>query len=272
VKRIEENKNNIDDVVDRACGCSYFDEQGGKTAMKARLTNILICMLVSTSLFAIHVAAHPPENVELAYHPDTQTLEVIITHITADVNNHFVDEVEVKKNDVVYHTETYTSQPTPDTFTYNYSVEAISGEVLTVTVKCNLGFSTTESITVGENNPPETPSITGRSSGKAGEEYEYTFVTTDPDGDNVSYCIDWGDETGEVCIGPYESGEEARLAHTWSEQGRYTIKVKARDSEGAESDPATLEVSMPKNKPVTTVLFRLLEWLAMRFPILKQFL
>ena len=36
--------------------------------------------------------------------------------------------------------------------------------------------------------------------------------------------------------------------HTWLIPGRHTIRVKAKDVIGAESDWATLEVAMPKQK------------------------
>ncbi|MBU1941896.1 MAG: FG-GAP repeat protein, partial [Candidatus Thermoplasmatota archaeon] len=43
------------------------------------------------------------------------------------------------------------------------------------------------------NQPPNTPTITGTTNGKAGVEYDYTFTTTDPDDDEVYYWITWGD-------------------------------------------------------------------------------
>ena len=100
------------------------------------------------------------------------------------------------------------------------------------------------------NQPPEIPTITGHANGKSGEEYEYKLVTNDPDGDDVYYCINWSDDTGEVCIGSYESGEEVTASHIWNETGTYTIKVKARDIYDDESDWATLEVSMPSCLPL----------------------
>ena len=42
---------------------------------------------------------------------------------------------------------------------------------------------------------PERPLIGGNTNGKKGTEYNYTFVTTDPDNDKVYYYIDWGDTT-----------------------------------------------------------------------------
>ncbi|MCJ7571540.1 MAG: PKD domain-containing protein [Candidatus Thermoplasmatota archaeon] len=105
------------------------------------------------------------------------------------------------------------------------------------------------------NNSPNTPNLTGETSGKPGTEYEYTFVSTDPEGDNIEYCLDWGDNTGEICIGPYVSGVEASAKHTWTEKGNYVLKVKARDINGAESEWKTLSVSMAKNKVINIPLF-----------------
>ena len=121
------------------------------------------------------------------------------------------------------------------------------------------------------NSAPEIPTITGEVNGAAGEEYAYTFVSTDSDDNNIYYCINWGDGTDEICIGPFESGEEVTYAHTWEERDTYTIQVKAQDIYGAESNWATLEVSMPKNKAINPFL-PLLERLIERFPILEQVL
>jgi len=96
------------------------------------------------------------------------------------------------------------------------------------------------------NQPPEAPTITGKTNGKAGTEYEYKFKATDPDGDNVKYYIDWGDGTEEWTTF-HASGEEVTIGHTWTEQGTYTIRAKAKDVYGAESDWGTLKVTMPKN-------------------------
>ena len=120
------------------------------------------------------------------------------------------------------------------------------------------------------DEPPETPIINGESSGKAGTVYNYIFVSNDPEEDNITYCIDWGDNTAEVCIGPYNSGVKVSANHTWSEEGDYTIKVKARDALGAESEQATLEISMPKNKAINIPLF--LQRFFQRFPMFEKIL
>ena len=123
----------------------------------------------------------------------------------------------------------------------------------------------------GGNLPPNIPFITGKVMGKVGKLYEYTFITKDPEGDNVYYIINWSDGTPETYIGPFASNTEAEATHAWSVKGTYVIKAKARDIYGAESDWATLEVSMPKNRainPFTMFLERLME----RFPIMEQIL
>jgi len=103
---------------------------------------------------------------------------------------------------------------------------------------------------VGESaDQPNTPSITGPQRGTPGEEYEYTLLATDANGDDIYYYIDWGyyQSVGEW-IGPYASGEPVTVNHTWDEKGTYIIKAKAKDVYDLESDWATLEVSMPKTK------------------------
>jgi len=121
------------------------------------------------------------------------------------------------------------------------------------------------------NYPPSIPEIMGPSLGKIRQVYEYTFVTTDIDGDNVYYYIDWGNEDNEEWIGPYGSGEQVTIKHTWKKQGTYIIRVKAKDNFDAESDWTTLEVSMPKNKAINPFML-FLERLIEQFPLLEQIL
>jgi len=98
------------------------------------------------------------------------------------------------------------------------------------------------------NTPPTKPVLTGVTSGETGTSYTYTAVSTDPDGDAIVYCFDWGDGTDGLCTTPRPSGEEASVTHTWSADGDYVITCKASDPTGAESEPATLRVSMPTKK------------------------
>jgi hypothetical protein len=127
------------------------------------------------------------------------------------------------------------------------------------------------------NKPPNIPSIQGETNGKVGKPYNYTFVTTDPDGDDVYYCINWSDGTSNAWIGPFASGAEETAPHTWSQKGTYIIKVKAKDVRGDEtlySDWGTLSVTMPcsYNIPLSQFWVRLLERFPNTFPILRHLL
>jgi hypothetical protein len=122
------------------------------------------------------------------------------------------------------------------------------------------------------NDPPNTPIIDGPLEGKAGDEQEYRINTTDPDGDDITYCIDWGDNSVEVTIGPFPSDEEQTTSHTWNEEGEYSIRIKAQDGYGAESDWTELEVSMPKAKTTNSPFITFLENHPLLFTIIRQIL
>ncbi|PNX47378.1 MAG: hypothetical protein BV457_05790 [Thermoplasmata archaeon M9B1D] len=122
----------------------------------------------------------------------------------------------------------------------------------------------------GLNLPPGNPLIYGRINGKLGNEYEYSFVSIDPDEDNVTYSINWGDGTNEVMIGPCESGSKVSVDHIWLKQGKYTIHSKARDVYGGESEWSSFEVSIMKSKSIT--LKNIFERLIQGFPFMVKIL
>ena len=114
-------------------------------------------------------------------------------------------------------------------------------------------------ITIGPNNSPNTPTITGQTNGKINVEYTYTSSTTDPDEDQVSYWFDWGDGTNSGWVGPYASGAQATATHSWSQQGDYTVKVKAKDTIGDESGWGTLDVTMPLEVQNNQLLLKMMQ-------------
>ena len=104
------------------------------------------------------------------------------------------------------------------------------------------------------SDPPATPSITGPTHGVKNMEYTFRVATTDPDGDDVYYYIDWGDGNNSGWVGPYTSGLTVTLTYSWSELGTYDVKVKAKDTYGATSDwsePLTIIIGLnnPPNTP-----------------------
>jgi len=165
------------------------------------------------------------------------------------------------------------------TVTHTYAQQGIYLVTLTVTDNA----SNTDDQTIWayidiENHPPETPTLTGRQSGKNGTVYSYTFSTTDPDNDDVKYYLNWGDDYwfgGAVgWIGPFKSGETITLEKTWNEKGNYTVRVKAQDKYGAKSEWATLKVTMPVSYKIPMQSFwnKLFERFPNVFPILQHLL
>lgn len=133
------------------------------------------------------------------------------------------------------------------------------------------GWSEPLMITIVLNNAPDTPTIKGPATGVPGKAYLFKIQTTDADGDNVYYYVDWGDNTTSGWIGPFNSGAEATTTHSWSKQGAYPIKVKAKDVPGDESDWGTMDVVMPFDYHFSfqTFLQHLFEMFPHMFPILR---
>ena len=134
---------------------------------------------------------------------------------------------------------------------------------------------------IDSNGSPGPPSITGATNGNARREYYYRFSAIDPDKNPVSFYVDWGDGTitdwsgggeGNYKMDECASGETVFIKHVYLIRGTYTIKAKARDGFGGESDWGTLEVSMPKNKAISTPFARFLESLPNMFPLLRHIL
>lgn len=128
----------------------------------------------------------------------------------------------------------------------------------------DLGVSLTS-----ESTPPETPSRPeGPASGKAQTEYTFKSSTSDPDGDLIYYLFNWDDGTNSGWLGPYASGAQCSATHSWNEQGSYEIRVKAKDSNGAESDwSVPLSFSMPKiyEKPLWELVNKIANWIQCLF-------
>ncbi len=116
------------------------------------------------------------------------------------------------------------------------------------------------------NQPPDTPTITGLSSGRIREENYYHVSTTDINGDDIKYVVDWGDDsTAETHYS--DSGETIQIKHTYTKKGDYVIRVKAVDCYTAESDWGTLEVTMPLSLKYScfSLLQNIFGWLSERY-------
>jgi hypothetical protein len=78
--------------------------------------------------------------------------------------------------------------------------------------------------------------IDGPTSPKVGEEYTWTFCSEDPDGDNVSYYVEWGDGNSSGWSYYVESGQPMCFSHKWEDKIPKYLRVKARDIYEVESD------------------------------------
>ena len=124
------------------------------------------------------------------------------------------------------------------------------------------------STTASANQPPTTPHIWGPTSGKAGVEHDFGLCSEDPNEDDITYIVDWGDGTGEEHIGPTPHGLCIIEEHAWFKPGEYTIRAKASDGQ-AESDWGELTVTMPRNRAIYNIfLYRFLQ----HFPLLERLL
>jgi hypothetical protein len=103
-------------------------------------------------------------------------------------------------------------------------------------------------------NKPTKPS--GPATGKINTKYTYSTSAIDPEGDQVYYLFDWGDNTTSGWVGPFNSGATGSADHKWTEKYTYEVKSIAKDENGVIgdwSDPLT--VTMPRDKSIDNNYF-----------------
>ena len=132
---------------------------------------------------------------------------------------------------------------------------------------CDFAFKTYAWV----NNYPTSMTIDGPKKGKPGAELCWTFHSEDPNDNDVKYIIDWGDGNSEE-TGFNEPCTPVEVCHTYEEQGTYTIKVKAKDTNDAESNWAELVVTMPRNRATQRPFLQFLEQYPILYQILQRFL
>ena len=104
------------------------------------------------------------------------------------------------------------------------------------------------------NRPPTDPIVNSTiSAGIPDTEYIFTVVSTDPDGDDIRYLVNWSDGTyDETDYLP--NGKIATLSHTWTSAGIYTVKVSALDDNNASSGTTELDVIIEEDVVETSTL------------------
>ena len=98
------------------------------------------------------------------------------------------------------------------------------------------------------NNPPTAPTIGGPTTGLPSTSYTYSFVSTDPDNDQLRYGIDW-DFDGAVdqwlpASGYVSSGTSRTQDYSWATVGTKTFRALAQDSNSSSSGWTTYSVTI----------------------------
>lgn len=111
----------------------------------------------------------------------------------------------------------------------------------------------TATLTVTVNGAPTRPTVTGQQTVILGILRTYTFQSTDPEGQGLSYHVDT-DSNGTVdyrlpAVGRTPSGTTLSQAISWLSVGNKTISVYAQDASGAVSPTATYNVVVDPATP-----------------------
>ena len=102
---------------------------------------------------------------------------------------------------------------------------------------------------VSNNNLPTTPTVTPQPfTGNTNTAYSFTFTATDPDNDQISYEVDWNNDSLPDTSTPYgASGTSQSLSNIstqWTIAGVYSFKVRAKDTQGGYSAWATPSITL----------------------------
>ena len=167
----------------------------------------------------------------------------------------------------IWHAERLSNGNTLITEYSNYRVIEVDSGGTIVWEYTILGFPwDAERISIS----PDAPTIDGPTHGKAGKAYPYTFTSIDPNGDEVSYYIEWGDGNTTSWTEFRPSGSPGYSeSHSWDTQGTFIIQAKTKDINGDESNWSEFEVTIPRNRATFNSLFY---WLLERFPLLESLL
>ena len=130
---------------------------------------VVALVLLGILLIPQAAPAHPPSDIQLAFDPGTRILSVTITHTVADPTMHFMKRVHITAGGSQISNNTYTSQPSPSSFTYTYQLPPSAGGEIQVVAECSIFGSTNRSIHIPEgmvsgSPAPGTP-LPGRVSG-----------------------------------------------------------------------------------------------------------
>lgn len=122
---------------------------------------VIMFALIVSSIYTMPVEASEPEDISLVYDFDSQTLTVNVSHYVPNTKNHYIELIEIWKNDIFILNSTYTNQSFNWGMYDSFTVATDVGDNLTVTATCNLqGYTITSSLIVSSTTSTTTTTTT----------------------------------------------------------------------------------------------------------------
>lgn len=126
----------------------------------------------------------------------------------------------------------------------------------TKTVKIGepVSFDVLAKSTTIQPHVPSIPTVTGSKSFVKDSSQTFTFMSTDSDGDSLTYTIDWHDG-GELVTRAGNSGLAVTASHAYTKEGTFALRVKVADPVGNYAETiyaVTVEETQSATLAVTT--------------------
>lgn len=143
----------------------------------------------------------------------------------------------------------------------------LCGEGFTGTVYNMMGGITdwiAQGYPIRNNTQPSAPTIDGPTTCTKNVDYDFIFSAEDAEDDGVYFWVQWcNDGHCAKWNGPYPSGEDITINHSFHDLGTFSIKAKAMDFYGNESGWTEFEITVARSKASN---YNFLEKLFDRFP------
>jgi hypothetical protein len=130
--------------------------QMARPDLLSRVSRLILLGAAVLLLVPQGAPAHSPTDMQLAFDQENRILSVTITHLVADPSIHYVKRVLISSGGSVIGDNGYTSQPSPQTFTYTYLLpQGVNGEV-EVRAECSILGSISRSLQLKGVSPEMT--------------------------------------------------------------------------------------------------------------------
>ena len=235
--------NDCDGRIDEGCGSSGGGGGSGSNDDETSIDTQAFVDQKPTAIISGPYFGTPNEEIELdgtESHDNDEEGQTIIRY-----DWKFSEELDWQENLGATPTYIYTQEGI-----YNVTLRVLDDEN-------NLDTNTTTVTILKPNSPPTKPDINGPENGQTNVLYNFTIVSTDDDGDELKYTIDWGDGTAtESDFLP--AGTAFNAAHKWIKPGTYTITVIAGDNDTISTDDRIIEIVKPTESQFPCLLLFLI--------------